>query len=344
MKDRFGLGWRPELAAGILANLDRIDVVEVIADDCFEAPPPAYGAPRPRPRTSDPAPRRGARRRIDDGDRSARPRRWPSQSMLWQPEAWSEHLAFVRAGGIEIGHLAAPPRTPATVEGTARNFDTAARITGATPLVENVASLIDPPGSTLDEAAWLTAILDAMPCDLLLDLHNLHANACNSGSTRPRSSPGCRRIGSGHSPGGRKAGGRTILDDHQHDVPDPVFELLVAVGRRVPGPLTVILERDGAYPPMASLLAEMESGPGGAGARPGGVRMSRPEFEAFLARLYTNDRVPGRVPDRPAAVARDAALNESEVAALGAINREGLALAANSFAHKHAAKKRNEDR
>src|SRR6266571_1483725 len=37
MRDRIGLGWRPELAAGILCNLDRIDVVEVIADDYFDA-------------------------------------------------------------------------------------------------------------------------------------------------------------------------------------------------------------------------------------------------------------------------------------------------------------------
>ena len=37
MKDRVGLGWRPELAAGILSRLDAIDVVEVIADDYFDA-------------------------------------------------------------------------------------------------------------------------------------------------------------------------------------------------------------------------------------------------------------------------------------------------------------------
>src|SRR5256885_10309754 len=36
-RDRFGLGWRPELAAGILANLDRIDLIEVIAEDYFDA-------------------------------------------------------------------------------------------------------------------------------------------------------------------------------------------------------------------------------------------------------------------------------------------------------------------
>ena len=38
MNDRFGIGWRPELAAGILSNLDCIDIVEVIADDYFTAP------------------------------------------------------------------------------------------------------------------------------------------------------------------------------------------------------------------------------------------------------------------------------------------------------------------
>src|SRR5271170_1690087 len=36
--DRFGLGWRPELAAGILAHLDLIDLIEVIAEDYFDAP------------------------------------------------------------------------------------------------------------------------------------------------------------------------------------------------------------------------------------------------------------------------------------------------------------------
>ena len=35
--DRVGLGWRPELAAGIFAYRDRIDIVEVVADDYFDA-------------------------------------------------------------------------------------------------------------------------------------------------------------------------------------------------------------------------------------------------------------------------------------------------------------------
>ena len=35
--DRVGLGWRPELAAGIFEAFDRIDVLEVVADNYFEA-------------------------------------------------------------------------------------------------------------------------------------------------------------------------------------------------------------------------------------------------------------------------------------------------------------------
>src|SRR5688572_28987943 len=37
VNDRFGIGWRPELAAGVLARRDRFDFVEVIADDWFDA-------------------------------------------------------------------------------------------------------------------------------------------------------------------------------------------------------------------------------------------------------------------------------------------------------------------
>jgi hypothetical protein len=183
------------------------------------------------------------------------------------PESWSEHLAFVRAGGIEIGHLAAPPRTAATVEGAAQNIDAASRISGGRPLVENVATLIDPPLSDRDEATWICEVLDASGADLLLDLHNLHANATNfrfDAGEFVRKIP-ADRIGAVHLSGGRwivssEATGseRRLLDDHLHDVPDPVYELLVEVATRSPRPLTVILERDGKFPPMDRLLAQLD--------------------------------------------------------------------------------------
>jgi len=44
--DRVGLGWRGELAAGIFAHVESIDLVEVIADDHYRAPAKALRALR----------------------------------------------------------------------------------------------------------------------------------------------------------------------------------------------------------------------------------------------------------------------------------------------------------
>jgi uncharacterized protein (UPF0276 family) len=179
------------------------------------------------------------------------------------PEYWSEHLAFVRGGGVEIGHLTAPPRTDATIEGAASNLERARAVVGSAPLVENIATLIDPPGSKYDEIDWINRIIDSAPCDLLLDLHNLHANATNFGydETELLKRLPAERIVAVHLAGGKwveALGERRLLDDHLHDVPDAVYLLLTEIAAVVPHPLTVILERDGAYPPIEVLLGQLD--------------------------------------------------------------------------------------
>jgi uncharacterized protein len=178
-----------------------------------------------------------------------------------RPESWSEHLAFVRADGVEIGHLAAPPRASSTIDATAANLDAARAVVGTLPLVENVATLIDPPASDRDEPAWLTGTLAASGAGMLLDLHNLYANALNFGVDPQEflARLPVEKIHQVHISGGRwiddgDTGHRRLLDDHLHDPPDPVYDLLAALSRRSPNPLTVILERDGSYPPMSHIL------------------------------------------------------------------------------------------
>jgi uncharacterized protein (UPF0276 family) len=267
-RDRFGLGWRPELAAGIVANIDQIDAIEVMAEDWFEAPRPARDALKALSRrvhvsvhgvslglaSSEP---------VDSHrlDRMARLVGW------LEPQVWSEHLAFVRASGAEIGHLAAPPRTEANIDGTQANVASACRIVGTTPLLENIATLLEPPGSTCSEPEWLSRIAGTTGADLLLDLHNLHANATNF-SFDPVAwldAIPIDRVAAVHLAGGRwiedevESTERRLLDDHLHDVPQPVYELLVEVGARTPRPVTVIIERDGRYPAMPALLAQLEA-------------------------------------------------------------------------------------
>lgn len=264
IRDRVGLGWRRELAVGILSNLDRIDVVEVIADDLFDAPRRERRALRALSAQT-PVVLHG----VSLGLASAVPvnkKLLEKTARLCEeisPEYWSEHLAFVRGGGIEIGHLTAPPRTDATIEGAATNLERARAVVGVAPLVENIATLIDPPGSDYDEITWINKIIGSSPSAMLLDLHNLHANATNFGydATEFLKLLPAKRIAAVHLAGGKwveALGERRLLDDHLHDVPDPVYRLLTELATIVPQPLTVILERDGAYPPIEILLRQLD--------------------------------------------------------------------------------------
>jgi len=182
-----------------------------------------------------------------------------------EPEFWSEHLAFVRAGGVEIGHLAAPPRNAALIDATARNVERACSVVGARPGLENIATLIDPPGSDLEEADWISRTIAASGAGLLLDLHNAYANCVNFGGDAlafiarlPLHAVPAIHLGSGKWIAASN-GERRLLDDHLHDVPAAVYALLEEVAALAPQPLTVIVERDGNYPPIASLLAELDS-------------------------------------------------------------------------------------
>ncbi len=264
MSDRVGLGWRPELAGGILSNLDNIDVLEVIAEDYYDGsarlralktlarqvPVVIHGVSLGMASTA-----AVDRKRLEKMARAVD---------RIQPESWSEHLAFVRAGGIDIGHLAAPPRTADTIEATAANLAIAQAMVGSMPHMENIATLIDPPASDRDEPAWLGGTLACAGAGFLLDLHNLYANSINFGLD-PKdflASLPVERVHSVHISGGKWIGhgaalDRRILDDHLHDPPDPVYDLLAELASRCPNPLTVILERDGAYPPIEHLLAQL---------------------------------------------------------------------------------------
>ena len=261
VKDRAGLGWRAELAAGIFANLHRIDALEVIADDYFQAPSSRISALQTLSRQL-PVLLHG----VGLGLASTAPadrKRIESMARLIEkvrPECWTEHLAFVRAGGIEIGHLAAPPRNENTLAGLCDNMRLARRITGATPAMENIATLIDPPGSPMNEARWISGAIAASGSELLLDLHNVLTNSINF-----RYDPyqflaaiPLEMVSIVHIAGGRSMGKGRRLDDHLHETPTAVFSMLRWVAARTARSLTVILERDGNYPRMEELLLELD--------------------------------------------------------------------------------------
>jgi hypothetical protein len=339
-----GLGYRRELAAAICAHLDEIDVLEVLADDYLDAPASDWRALRTLGRAV-PLTLHGvglglASREPVEGRRLERLARLVDAV---QPEAWSEHLAFVRGGGRELGHLAAPARVASTIEGTARNLTRARAVIGTLPQVENVATLVDPPGSVLAEDEWVARVLAESGAELLLDLHNLYTNAHNLGFDAEAwlQRVPLERVAAVHLSGGRwvgPPGSRRRLDDHLHDVPEPVYDLLEHVAGRAPQALTVILERDGAYPSIELLLAQLDRArralrlgrvraravqdaghpPFGPGGPPGDGGREAPT-EAELVTLYT-----------------DAGARAAFTGGMPGADRVGLELAAAGFARKRA--------
>jgi uncharacterized protein len=262
---RVGIGWRPELAAGIFAHLDRIDVVEVLADNYFNASRRELDALRALA-AQVPVQLHGVGLGLASAYAvdTARLDKMARLIERVRPAGWSEHLAFVRATGVEVGHLAMPPRTAATVEQTVRNVEAARAITGIAPALENIATLFDPPMSTLDEAEWSRRILGAAQAPMLLDLHNLYANAVNAGRD-PQAELAAfplERVRCVHLSGGmwisHDDGERRLLDDHMHSPPDAVFELLRTLESQTTVSFDVVLERDGRYPSFNVMLEELD--------------------------------------------------------------------------------------
>ena len=267
--DQVGIGWRAPLAASIFTHLDGIDIVEIIADDYFSASARILRSMRSLARQV-PLAVHGVALGLASvvpvpGQRLDRLAKLVNDI---EPALWSEHLAFVRGGGYEIGHLAAPPRNARTVEGAIHNIRKARAVVGLPPVMENIATLIDPPDSALSEPEWVTAILQASASTLLLDLHNLYANAVNFGHDPleflrrfPLDRVRAVHLSGGHwidlPPNEFGLKSRRLLDDHVHDVPEAVYALLTELACHCPQPLTVILERDGNYPEFPELFRQL---------------------------------------------------------------------------------------
>ena len=125
--------------------------------------------------------------------------------------------------------------------------------------LEPIAALFDWPDDELDEADFLTEILDATGAGLLLDVANVYANARNRGEDPHRpagpAAAGADRLRARR----RRRRARRALPRHPHrPVPAEVLELVGALCAR-PAPPALLLERDGHYPPAAALRAELDA-------------------------------------------------------------------------------------
>ena len=161
---------------------------------------------------------------------------------------FTEHVAFVRSGGTEIGHLTPLPRTREALRVIARNVEAARRRLPDIPLLlENVANTFFWPGDEMTEAEFYQEVVRLTSCDLLLDLSNLYANARNQGLD-PQAVLAAfplERVRMAHVAGGVVEDG-FYLDTHAHAVPQAVFGLVTRLLHANPT-VPLLLERDGNF-------------------------------------------------------------------------------------------------
>lgn len=172
-------------------------------------------------------------------------------------ESISDHLGFTRDAhnGVEMGHFAPPPFTPAALDATCRNIDLVQTFFARRDrrfYIENIAYLFRFEG-TMTEADFLWRVLKNTGCGWLLDVTNVYVNAVNFGFDPydfiAEVMPAADRVQL-HLAGGffdEQAG--MYIDSHSEPIPEPVWNLYrhaLDQGRKKID--AVFLERDQNYP------------------------------------------------------------------------------------------------
>lgn len=180
--------------------------------------------------------------------------------------AYTEHLAMTRSpSGVELGHLVPVPRTPAQLAVLVDHVREVGERLGLPVALElPTTTLIHPRlAGSMSEGEFVTALVEASGCELVLDVENLRVDAHNFAARAPELGVEARLAGLPLAAvthvqlaGGHEVEGWAI-DSHQAPVPPSTWALLAGLRGRI-DPRTIIVERDVALPSVAELLAEAD--------------------------------------------------------------------------------------
>jgi uncharacterized protein (UPF0276 family) len=246
-----GIGYRAAIAEWTRAKLSDFDLLEITVDHCI------YGTRSQQAEIFDlvgriPLTAHGVGLSI--GTDAPLDLRYLDQIAALverlQAPAYSEHLAFTRVPGRELGNLLPLPRTDAAVEMVVRKVKAVQSRIPIPFLLENISYVFEWPDSRLSDAAFLNLICGETGAGILLDIENLHLNAENHGfdpyNFLDDLSAGLVR--EMHVAGGMPipmpSRARPFLaDSHSHPVASKTLDLLdYALQRHAPA--TIIVERD----------------------------------------------------------------------------------------------------
>jgi uncharacterized protein len=180
----------------------------------------------------------------------------------YQPQSFSEHLAWSSHDSVFLNDLLPLPYTEETLTRVADHIDEVQTVLGRQMLLENPATYLLFTESTIEETAFLTEIARRTGCGLLLDINNVFVAATNH-NLDPRAYlarfplEAVREIHlSGHSETVDDLGAPLLIDSHDTPVKDPVWALYETVLARS-GLIASLIEWDNDVPAWPVLCDEV---------------------------------------------------------------------------------------
>ena len=181
----------------------------------------------------------------------------------YQPESFSEHLAWASHGGVVLNDLLPLPYDAETLARVCAHVSRVQDRLKRRMLLENPATYLEFASSTMSETRFIAEVVKRTGCGLLLDVNNVYV-ACVNHHRDPhgyiRSLP-LDAVGQIHLAGFARdtdaAGDPLLIDSHGAPVAQAVWDLY-AFTLELLGPTPTLIERDNDIPAFAVLLAEAQ--------------------------------------------------------------------------------------
>lgn len=177
---RAGAGFKPEHFAEILTEPQPVGFFEVHAENYMGAGGPPH-AQLGRLREDYALSIHGVGLSIGSMQRLDRDHlaRLKSLCERYQPQSFSEHLAWSSHDSVFLNDLLPLPYTEETLTRVADHIDEVQTVLGRQMLLENPATYLLFTESTIEETAFLAEIARRTGCGLLLDINNVFVAATN---------------------------------------------------------------------------------------------------------------------------------------------------------------------
>lgn len=174
-----------------------------------------------------------------------------------EPVWISDHLCWTSVGGVNSHDLLPLPYNEAALVHVVERVDQVQEALGRRILLENVSSYLSYTFDEMKEWEFLSEVARRADCLLLLDVNNIYVSSRNHDfdPTEYIRNIDPDRVQQIHL-AGHTDNGDHLIDTHDHDVPDPVWDLYRYCLGKI-GPVSTMIERDDDIPQFESLEAEL---------------------------------------------------------------------------------------